>query len=147
MRKVAVISLLLFVPLALCAEQKSVERLKAEAMKASGAEQGKLYAELADALVEVANEQFSRGESVKGHATVQELLEDAVRAHDAVLTAKNNRKEVEILLRNTQRHLENVKRTLAAEDRPALDVAEKKLADLRQDLLDAMWGSKKEPPK
>jgi hypothetical protein len=144
----AILFLLMFASLALWAEQKSVDRLKAEAMKASGAEQGKLYAELAEALVNVANEQFSRGDSVKAHATVQELLEDAVKAHDAVLTAKNNRKEVEIHLRNTQRHLEDVKRTLAAEDRPALDAVEKKLADLRQDLLDAMWGSpKKESSK
>ena len=140
--------MLVFASFALGAEQKSVDRLKAEAMKASGAEQGKLYSELCEALVEVANGQFSRGESVKGHETVQELLEDAVKAHDAVLSAKNNRKEVEIHLRNAQHHLENVRRTLAAEDRPALEAVEKRLADLRQDLLDAMWGSpKKESSK
>jgi hypothetical protein len=53
-------------------------------------------------------------------------------------------KEAEIILRNTQRLLENLKRTLAAEDRPALDDAEKKLAQFRQEILDAMFAPKKE---
>src|SRR5215472_10818757 len=119
--------------------QKSIEALKAEAAKASGAHQAKIYAELAESLVERANGEFNGGESVKAHATVQEILDDATKAHDGALSTKSNRKEVEILLRNTQRHLENVKRTLAAEDRPDLDEAEKKLAQFRQDLLDAMF--------
>jgi hypothetical protein len=143
MRTLAAIGLAFLLVAGARAEQKDVERLKAEAAKASGAQQAKLYAELAEALVAVANEEFSQGESVKGHATVDELLGYAGKAHDAALSAKSNRKEVEILLRNTQRHLENVKRTLAADDRPALDDVEKKLAQLRQDLLDAMWAPKK----
>jgi hypothetical protein len=143
MRRFCAILVSLFLIAGVRAEQKDVERLKAEAMKASGGQQGKLYAEVAELLVEVANGQFTQGESAKGHATVQELLEYAAKAHDAALSSKNNRKEVEIHLRTAQRHLENVKRTLAAEDRPALEAAAKKLSDLRQDLLDAMFA----PPK
>jgi hypothetical protein len=124
------------------AAQKDLQQLKAEAAKATGAHQARLYAEIAESLVDTANEQFNQGQSVKGHETVQEILDYAVKAHDGALGSKSNRKEVEILLRNTQRHLENVKRTLAAEDRPALDAVEKKLEALRQDLLDAMWGTK-----
>ena len=123
--------------------QKSVEALKAEAAKASGGRQAKLYSEVAESLVDFANDQFNQGESVKAHATVQEILDYATKAHDGALSSKDNRKEVEIHLRNTQRHLENVKRTLAAEDRPALDAVEKKLEKFRQDLLDAMFA----PPK
>lgn len=129
------------------AEQRDIDQLKAQALKASGGQQAKLYAEIAQSLVDLANEQFNQGESVKGHGTVEEILEYAGKAHDGALSAKNNRKEVEILLRNTQRHLENVKRTLAAEDRPALDAVEKKLEHFRQDLLDAMWAPKKRDGK
>jgi hypothetical protein len=143
MRSFAAILVSLLLMAGVRAEQKDVERLKAEAMKASGGQQGKLYAEIAESLVDVANEQFAQGESAKGHATVRELLDYAVKAHDAALSAKSNRKEVEIHLRTTQRHLENVKRTLAAEDRPALEAAAKKLGDMRQELLDAMFA----PPK
>ncbi len=149
MGKVAAIFLALLLVASVRAEHKdqNLERMKAEAMKSSGGQQAKLYAELAESLVEVANQQFDQGESAKGHATVLEILGYAGKAHDAALSAKSNRKEVEIHLRNTQRHLENVKRTLAAEDRPALDQVEKKIEQLRQDLLDSMWAPKKKEEK
>ena len=56
-------------------------------------------------------------------------------------------KETEIILRETQRRVEAVKRTLAAEDRPPLDQVEKKIEQYRQDLLDEMFGSKKKEKK
>jgi hypothetical protein len=127
--------------------QKDVGTLKVEAEKASGGQQAKLYAALADKLVEVADQQFTQGNSVQGEATVQEVLQYSGKAHDIALSRRDNRKEVEILLRQTQRHLEDVKRTLAAEDRPPLDAVEKKLADLRQDLLDSMFAPKKKDKK
>jgi hypothetical protein len=127
--------------------QKDLETLKVEAEKATGGQQAKLYAEIADRLVDVADEQFNQGNSVQGHATVQEVLQDATKAHDIALRSHDKRKEVEIHLRETQRHLEAVKRTLAAEDRPALEEVEKKLAELRQELLDSMFAPKKKEPK
>ncbi|HEY6307455.1 MAG TPA: hypothetical protein VI488_13460 [Candidatus Angelobacter sp.] len=127
--------------------QKDLDTLKAEAEKATGGQQAKLYSELADRLVDVADQQFSQGSSVQGHATVQEVLQDANKAHDIALRTHDQRKEVEIHLRLTQRHLENLKRTLAAEDRPALDEVEKKLAELRQELQDSMFAPKKKDVK
>lgn len=147
MRNLAVLALAFLLVAGVRAEQKSIDQLKAEALKASGGHQAKLNAEIAESLVEVVNEQFNQGESVKGHATVQEILDYAGKAHDGALSSNSNRKEVEIHLRNTQRSLENVKRTLAAEDRPALDAVEKKLEQFRQDLLDAMWAPKKKESK
>jgi hypothetical protein len=127
--------------------QKDLDTLKVEAEKATGGQQAKLYAELADRLVDVADQQFGQGNSVQAHATVQEILQDATKAHDIALRAHDRRKEVEILLRETQRRLEGCKRTLAAEDRPALDEVEKKLAELRQELLDSMFAPKKKDTK
>jgi hypothetical protein len=129
------------------AGQKDLEALKAEAAKATGGQQAKRYAEIAERLVEVADQQFSQGNSVQAHATVQEVLDDSIKAHDVALRTHDNRKEVEIHLRETQRRLENVKRTLAAEDRPALEDVEKKLAELRQELLDSMFAPKKKEAK
>ena len=98
-----------------------------------------LYAELAERLVEQADQQFIQGESVKGQATVQEILNVATRARDGGVSSRRKLKETEIHLRQTQRHLENVRRTLSAEDRPEVEAVEKKLADFRQDLLNAMF--------
>ncbi len=127
--------------------QKDLDTLKAETEKATGGQQAKLYAELADRLVDLADQQFTQGSSVQGHATVHEILEDANKAHDIALRTHDKRKEVEIHLRQTQRHLDNLKRTLAAEDRPELEEVEKRLAELRQELLDSMFAPKKKDNK
>src|SRR5215472_1832020 len=87
------------------AAQKTVDQLRAEAEKAKGAEQAKLYSELAVRLVDVANQQFDQGKSVEGQATVQEILQDSVKAHDGAVSSHDRRKEVEIHLRETQRRL------------------------------------------
>src|SRR5215471_5024970 len=102
------------------AAPKDLVQLKAEAEKAKGGHQARLYAELADRLVDVADAAFNQGDSAKGLATVQELMQYATKAHDGALASQDNRKEVEIYLRQTQRHLESVKQTLAADDRPPL---------------------------
>src|SRR6266567_5439861 len=124
------------------AETKTVDQLKAEAEKASDGQQAKLYAEVAERLVEVADQQFTNGNAINGHATVQEILQYATKAHDSAISTRKKMKETEIHLRNTQRLLESLKRTLAAEDRPALEEVEKKLAQFRQDILDTMFAPK-----
>jgi hypothetical protein len=117
-----------------------IENLKAAVEKAPRGQQGKLYAELAERLVNVANQQFTDGKSTEAQATVQEVLQCSIKAHDLALSTRKNRKEIEISLRQTQRHLEDMKHSLAAEDRPPVDAVEKKLGDLRQELLDALFG-------
>jgi polyhydroxyalkanoate synthesis regulator phasin len=121
------------------AEQKTVDQLKAEAEHASPDQQGRLYAELADKLVAVADKQFTDGESVKGHATVQEILEYATKAHDLVIESRKKMKETEKSLRACHRNLENMKRTLAAEDRPKVEAVEKQVAKLTEEVLESMF--------
>jgi len=140
--------LLLSIVVASAAGQKTLEQLKSAAENAKGGQQAKLYAELAAQLVNIADQQFNQGDSNGGQATVREILQDATKAHDGAISTRDNRKEVEILLRQTQRSLENLKRTLAADDRPQLDEVENKLAQFRQELLDSMFApnqKKKEP--
>ncbi len=122
---------------------QEIERLKGEIAKAHNGHRAQLNSELANKLVDVADQQFSAGESVKGHATIQEAFAHATEAHDEALQTRKKLKEVEIGLRETQRHMEIVRRTLAAEDRPAVEGMEKKLADYRQDLLNAMFSPRK----
>jgi hypothetical protein len=142
-RTLAILILSLLASTAL-AENKTIDQLKAEAEKASDAQQAKLYAEIAEKLIEVADQQFTNGDAIAGHATIQELLQYATKSRDRAVSTRKKMKEAEIILRNTQRLLESLKRTLAAEDRPALDDVEKKLAQFRQDILDAMFAPKKE---
>lgn len=136
--------LLLATALSFAKDQKPLDELKAEAEKATGGHQAQLYAQLAERSVDVADQQFTQGYAVQGHETVKQVLEYASKAHDIALETRRKMKEIEIRLRETQRRLANVRRTLAAEDRPALEAVEKKLADFRQDLLDAMFAPKKQ---
>ena len=142
MRRIIPILILLLLALTVLAEVKPIDQLKAEAEKADSGQQAKLYAEVAERLVEVADQQFTNGNAINGHATVQEILQYATKAHDSAISTRKKMKETEIHLRNTQRLLESLKRTLAAEDRPALEELEKKLAQFRQDILDTMFAPK-----
>lgn len=139
MAKFSSIIILLVLSLAAGAEQKTVDQLKAEAEHAASDQQGRLYAEIADKLVAVADKQFTDGESVKGHATVQEILQYATKAHDLVIESRKKMKETEKSLRDCHRRLDNMKRTLAAEDRPRVEDVEKQLAKLTEDVLESMF--------
>lgn len=74
---------------------------------------------------------------------MQDILKYAEKARDAAVSSHDNLKQTEIHLRQTQRNLEDMKRTLSVEDRPPIDAVEKKIEQFRQDLLDAMFPPKK----
>jgi hypothetical protein len=133
------IIILLALSLSASAEQKTVDQLKTEAEHAAPDQQGRLYAELADKLVAVADKQFTDGQSVKGHATVQDILQYATKARDITIQTRKKMKETEKSLRECHRRLDNMKRTLAAEDRPKVEAVEKQLAKLTEDVLESMF--------
>ena len=143
MRKALPIIIVLLLALAAAADEKTVEQLKAEAEHADPGQQGRIYAEIADRLVAVADKQFTDAESVKGHATVQEILQYATRAHDLAIQTRKKMKETEKSLRQCKRRLENMRRTLAAEDRPKVEAVEKQVDKLTEEVLESMFA----PPK
>ena len=142
MRKRASILLLLCLTLAALADEKNLAQLKAEAER-PGADQAKQCAEVAERLVPAADKLFTDGESVKGHATVQEILQYGKRARKLAIASRKKMKDTEIHLRRCRRALENMRRTLAAEDRPAVEAVEKQLEQFGEDILEAMFS----PPK
>jgi predicted DNA binding CopG/RHH family protein len=127
--------------------QSTLESLKTAAEQARGGHQAHLYAEIAGALVDRASDEFAQGHFEQGHATVQEAVQYGVKASDQAIASRHKMKEVEIQLRFSQRHVEAIKRTLPAADRPQLDDAGSKLADLRQKLLNAMFAKPKKKPE
>jgi hypothetical protein len=146
MRKPVSILVLLLLTLMALADDKNLDQLKAEAERA-GNDQAKVCAEVAERLVSVADKQFTDGQSVNGHATVQEILQYATRAHDLAIKTRKIMKETEIHLRRCRYALENMRRTLAAEDRPSVQAVEKKLEQFGESILEAMFGSPKKEQK
>jgi stress-induced morphogen len=140
MRKLFPVVIVLLLTLAARGEQKkTIDQLKTEAEHAEPGLQGRLYAEIAARLVAVADKQFTDSESIKGHATVQEILQYASKAHDLALQTRRKMKEVEKDLRLCRHNLENMRRTLAAEDRPEVEAVEKQVEQFTQDVLEAMF--------
>jgi len=147
MRKTFPIFIVLLLTLAARGEQKTIDQLKAEAEHAEAGQQGRLYAEIAARLVAVADKQFTDSESIKGHATVQEILQYARQAHDLALQTRKKMKEVEKDLRLCRHNLENMRRTLAAEDRPKVETVEKQVEQFTEDVLEAMFEPTKKEQK
>ena len=147
MRKLFPIAAFLLLTLAAYAADKTVDQLKTEAEHADASQQGKLYAEIAVKLVAVADQQFTDSQSVKGHETVQEILQYATKAHDLAIETRKKMKETEKDLRQCHRNLENMKRTLAAEDRPRIEEVEKQVEKLTEEVLEAMFASPKKDKK
>src|SRR5437588_5244619 len=81
------------------AVQKNIDQMKAEADRAEGGHQAKLYAELAQQLVPIADQQFTQGNVVEAQKTVQEILNYSTRARDASVKSRGKMKETEIILR------------------------------------------------
>lgn len=147
MKKMISICVLLLLALPAASWQRSIEQMKGAAERASGGQQAKLYADLARQLVDVANQEFTQGNVPQAQATIKDVLQYAQKARDVSIQSHGKLKDTEIKLRETQRRLEAVKRTLASEDRPPLDAAEKQIEQFRQDLLDAMFTPKKKENK
>lgn len=143
MQKSVAICLLLLLAISALASQRSLEGLKEEAEHAQGGHQAKLASELTEYLVGVADQQFTQGATDQAQATVRDIQKYAQMARDAAIKSQANLKQTEIKLRQTQRRLEDLKRTLPVDDRPPLDAVEKKIGQLRQDLLDTMFPPKK----
>jgi hypothetical protein len=143
MRKLVATCILFTFAAAAAATQRSIDQMKVEAEKAEGGHQAKLCGELARQLVPIADQQFTEAHVEQAQSTVQEILKYASKARDASINSHGRMKETEIVLRETQRKLQELRRTLSVDDRPPLEEVEKKLEQFRQDILNEMFA----PPR
>lgn len=119
--------------------QLELEKSRARADHAS--ERDRCYAnvEVVRDLVEVANEQFLAGYADQGQKSVKEAGEYSERAKEASLHSDHKLKQAEITLRKAQRRLDDLKKTLAFEDRGPVDVVVKQIEDDRQEMLKQLF--------
>lgn len=140
-------ALLLLAPLACLAMMAdTLDELKAKAEAASGGDRAKLCAQMAQAEVELANQHFTDGEVEKGHAAVRDAVAYAAKARDAAIASRKQVKKTEIAIGKTARRLSDISKTLALDDRPAVEQAVKELEHIQDQLLDAMFGEGKRQP-
>ena len=139
--------LLLLAPLAcLAMAGETLEELKAKAGAASGGDQAKLCAQVAQQDVELANQHFTDGEVEQGHAAVRDAVAYAEKARDSAVASKKHLKKIEISIGKTAHRLNDISKTLAIDDRPIVEQAVKELEHIQDQLLDAMFGDGKRRP-
>ena len=127
--------------------QADYAALKSRAAAAKVTDQDKIYAQLAMSAAAVANDHYTAGDVNKAQATIDEAVSYAEKARDAALHTNKNLKQTEITLRETSRRLEDLRRTLALEDRPYVETAINRIENVRKDLLDQMFGLKPKEKK
>ena len=125
---------------------ETVDELKAKAATASGGDQAKLYALVAQGEVELANQYFTDGDVDKGYAAVQDAVSYAEKARDAAIQSRKRLKQTELAIGRTARRLNDISKTLAIDDRPAVEQAVKKLEHIQDQLLAALFGEGKRQP-
>jgi hypothetical protein len=137
----------LLAPLACAAfSDESLEELKNKAEASSGGDQAVLYARVAREEVELANQNFTDGNVAQGHAAVQEAVAYAAKAGEAARDSRKKMKKTEMSLRETARRLSDIGKTLALDDRPAVEQAVRKIHHVQDQILDAMFGGRKREP-
>lgn len=120
-----------------------IEELKSKAEHKGDADRGRIYADIAHELVELANNQFINGESEKGQASIKDAVNYAEKSANSADMKGHKIKNAEIMLRETARRIEEVRRTLDVDDQPPLKEAVNRIEELRKKLLQRMFGEDK----
>ncbi len=117
-----------------------LEALKARAESARLQDQAPLFAAIARREVIEADRFYTEGDITKAKQAVDDVVSYAGRATEAAQKSGKHLKDTEILLRQTERRLDDVRKTLNFEDRSYVEAAVKQVEKFRQKLLEQMFG-------
>ena len=126
-------------------EQDKLTELKQKAESAEGAKRAELLAHVAYEYVLIADHHFTEGRPGEGHKTVIEVVRYAEQARDVAVQQGRKAKKAEMNIRKAARKLEDVRRSLAFEDQADVAAAVKRLHELQDEILEAMFAPKKKP--
>jgi hypothetical protein len=116
---------------------------RAEAEAAHEGHRAKLFVDLAREEMEAANHAFTDGNVDAGQKLVADVGKDADTATQAAVESGKRLKDTELDLGKLERRTRDIGRSLNFEDRPALEKLVQRIQDMRQALLDRMFGGKK----
>jgi hypothetical protein len=143
-RSLSIALLVVAATVAVSAADKVAE-LKAKAQTAQGAKRGELLAQIAYEHVLIADHHFTEGRPTDGHSTVIEVVKYAEQARDVAVQQGRKAKRTEMTIRKAARKLEDVRRSLAFEDQADVIAAVKRLHELQDEILEAMFAPPKKP--
>jgi hypothetical protein len=141
----------LILAVALGSVQETPERLRARiAAERDLVPKARLEIRLADMLLEQSRKQYADGDDDKGEAALNEMMAATEQAYQHLFaTHRDPRskpagfKDTEIRLREFVRRLEDLRISLALDERPPLDKAIARLRDMHDDLLSGIMRVRK----
>ena len=134
-QSVVLLLVALAAPVLCRAEEEPLAKLKERAEAARGGHRAELFLEAARREMEAADTNFTSGDADKAHALVKDAVADVEKGADAALKSGQRLKRTEIEVRRLRHRTQEIRRSLALDDRPQLEQAEKRMDELLQALL------------
>ena len=141
--KVSLIALVLGATLLAVGKDETVDELKGRADRARPEDRPLLCIEIAHRQLRNADKLYNDGSVEQARAAVDDIVTYSDKAAEAATQSKKHLKAVEIAVRKIAEKLRDIRRTLNLEDQPPVDVAIKRLEDIRTQLLEAMFRKEK----
>lgn len=116
-----------------------LDSLKQHAAAAKPEAQVKEYIDIFEQEIELGDRAYNDGDADKGLALVNDAVADASRARDAAFKSHKLIKKLEMHVRKSARRLEEIRRSLAFEDRAPVAKAVGQMEDISRELLAKMF--------
>ncbi len=126
-------------PAAQPAPTSQLDSMKQHAAAAKPEEQVKEYIAIFEQEIEFADRAYNDGDADHGLALVNDAVADAARARDAAFKSRKLIKKLELHVRKSARRLEEIRRSLAFEDRAPVAKAVEQMEDISRELLAKMF--------
>jgi hypothetical protein len=131
------------------ADERS-DSLRAQGQGSKSGDRARIFMELAQRDVELADREFDAGTSEQAQKLIQQSVTDAQTAADAAIESGSRLKNTEMEMHRLARRLADVEQSLGVDDRPPVKAAAEKVQDLDRALLERMFRHKskaREPEK
>ena|SRR6202049_3323998 len=127
---------------AFSANDDELSRLIDRAQSASVEQRARLYAEIAERQVKLADQMYTSDKIPEGVALVSDAVSNADKASDAAIRSGKHLKDTEIAMRKMATKLRDITRKLSLEDQASVIAAANHLEALRTNLLSHMFKGK-----
>ncbi len=118
---------------------ESIDSLKARAAAAPANDQVKLFTKIAERQLQELDKAYTDGNVQQAEAALRDISDYGVRAAHASSETGKHMKHTEIALRKISNRLDDIRKTLNVDDRPAVASAVERLEQARSELLNRMF--------
>jgi intergrase/recombinase len=139
MKKLHIVALLLAATISVAQPQESVESMKSRVDAASEKDQVDLCTRIAERQLQALDKAYNDGNQEAAKAALQDVGTYGVKATDAARNTGKRMKQTEIAMRKIAARLEDIRKTLDVDDRPAVGEVVQRLEKARTELLNRMF--------